>query len=160
MNNTGSNAPSCGPSPRALAVLLLRLALGSCFLYAGLSKFGLGGGPGYTATVASLSKTFNDPLLAGFPSSAFAHALPFLEAVLGALLLIGLRTRCALMLTGLTLLGFRSGLMVLHKPEMLPAQTMIYVLVLLDVAALALLESGNPLSVDACRGSCSSAPKP
>ncbi len=156
MNNT----PCSSPSPRALAVLLLRLALGSCFLFAGLTKFGLGGGPGYTATVAMLSGMFDGTMLAGFPSSSFAHAIPFLESGAGLLLLVGLRTRCALMLTGLTLLGLVFGLMVLHKPEMMPAQTMIYVLLLLDAAALTLLESGNPLSIDACRGSCTSAPKP
>ena len=156
MNNTTCSSPS----PRALAVLLLRFALGSCFLYAGLSKFGLGGGDGYAKTVAMLSGMFDKTLLEGFPSSAFAHALPFLEAGLGALLLIGLRTRCALVLTGFTLLGLVFGLMVLRNPAMVPSQTLIYVLVLMDAAALALLESGNPLSIDACRGSCTPAPKP
>ena len=162
MNNTTCSSPS----PRALAVLLLRLALGLCLLWAGLHKFGVGDPKSagmtasYQATVAGLTGMFNDTLLGGFPSSAFAHALPFLEAGSGLLLLIGLRTRCALVLAGLTLIGLVFGLMVLGKMEMLPAQTLIYVLLGLDGLALALLDAGNAFSIDACRGSCAPTPKP
>ena len=111
------NNPSCCPAPRAWAVFLLRVALGSLFLL-----FGLGG-----------------------------------------LLLLGFRTRCALVLTGLTLIGLTFGMAVLHNTDVV-AKNLVYLL--LDAAALALLDAGNPLSVDACpflgRGSCSSssAPKP
>ena len=168
MNNT---TPSCGsfpcaPAPRAFAALLLRLALGLCLLWAGLHKFGVGdpksagATASYKATVAGLTGMFNGTLLGGFPSSAFAHALPFLEAGVGLLLLIGLRTRCALMLGGLTLIGLAFGLMVLGNKEMMTPQLFIFVLILMNAVALALLESGNTLSVDTCRGSCTSAHKP
>ena len=145
------NAPSCCPGSRAWAVFLLRVVLGMCMLWAGLHKFGLGGGSGYAQTVAMLTGMFDKTLLAGFPSSTFAHALPFLEAGSGLLLLIGLRTRCGLVLAGLTLLGLGFGLMILGKPEMMTAQLLIYVLILLDAAALALLDGGNAFSIDACR---------
>ena len=135
----------------AWAVFVLRVGLGVVLFFAGLMKFGIGGGQGYAETVAGLSGMFQGTWLAGFPSAAFASALPFLEAGLGAMLLAGWRTQLALVLSGLTLAGLTFGLVVLHNKDLKPDMTLLCLLV--DAMALALLDKGNPFSLDAWRAS-------
>ncbi len=144
-------------SSGAWAVLLLRLGLGTVLFFAGLQKFGIGGGQGYSETVAMLAGMFKGTWLEGFPSQAFAGAIPFLEAGAGALLILGWRTQLALVLAGLTLIGLTLGLVALHNPDMKPDMTLLCLLV--DAMALALLEKGNPFSLDAWCAGCT-APKP
>ncbi len=149
------NTRSCCPSGRAWAVCLLRLALGMCFLFYGLHKFGIGDPKAdkgvvaaYRSTVAGLTGLFHDTWLAGFPSSSFSHAIPFLEVGLGGLLILGFRTRAALVLTGATLIGLTFGMVVMHNLDTV-AKNLVYLL--LDGVALALVDDGNAFSLDACR---------
>ncbi len=77
---------------RALAYVLLRGTLGLNILMHGLIRILTGP----AAFAGNLDKMFQQTLLAGWPAYAFGLALPWIEAVLGLLLLLGLRTRLAL----------------------------------------------------------------
>lgn len=86
--------------------LLLRLPLGLLFFFAGLNKF-LGGYGNFVRWIVSDmgEKTWlPDAML--YP---YGYALPFLELAAGALLILGLFTRPALMATGFLLLSLMFG---------------------------------------------------
>jgi thiosulfate dehydrogenase [quinone] large subunit len=86
--------------------LLLRLPLGLLFFFAGLNKF-LGGYGNFVRWIVSDmgEKTWlPDAML--YP---YGYALPFLELGLGALLILGLFTRPALIATGFLLLSLMFG---------------------------------------------------
>jgi thiosulfate dehydrogenase [quinone] large subunit len=86
------------------ATLVLRLMFGLMFLTAGLSKFGnLEGFRQY------ILGEFGNTILAGPMLEVFARALPFVEFGLGVLLTLGLLTRPALVVAGLTLLALFFG---------------------------------------------------
>lgn len=82
---------------RALACGVLRLTLGVNILLHGLTRLHSGVSGFASATVAQFAGT---PLPAALVR-VFATALPFLEAGLGLLILLGLRTRLALLAGGL-----------------------------------------------------------
>ena len=87
-----------------VSTLLLRLLLGMLFLVAGLRKFGdLAAFRGY------IHKEFDPTFLAGPLLVVFSYALPFVEVAVGALLVLGLFTRPALVLTALTLIALFFG---------------------------------------------------
>ncbi len=90
----------------SVAGLLVRLPLGLLFFFAGLNKF-LGGYGNFVRWIVSDmgEKTWlPDAML--YP---YGYALPFLELALGALLILGLFTRPALMATGFLLLSLMFG---------------------------------------------------
>ncbi|MFZ0744692.1 MAG: DoxX family membrane protein [Terracidiphilus sp.] len=76
----------------ALAYALLRATLGLNIFMHGLSRI-LVGPPVFAAT---LDKMFQQTLLSGWPVHVFGLVLPWIEAGLGLLLLLGLKTRMAL----------------------------------------------------------------
>jgi len=90
-----------------LAFVLGRILLGVDFLVHGLVRV-----PKLAAFRAGMAKNYADTLLAGPLVEAFATVLPFVEAALGALLLLGLFTRPALVggMLLLMVLVFGSGL--------------------------------------------------
>lgn len=99
----------------AFAHLLLRLIPGVLFLFAGLNKF-LGG---YLGFVNGMSGMFAEaetwlPMLMVKP---YAYVLPFAEVILGALLIVGLFTRQALVLSGLLLLSLAFGQILLGNHD-------------------------------------------
>ena len=76
----------------ALAYGLLRVTLGLNIFMHGLSR--ILAGPAVFA--GTLDKVFQTTVLAGWPVHVFGLALPWIEAGLGLLLLLGLWTRVAL----------------------------------------------------------------
>jgi len=70
------------------APAVLRLVLGVTFILAGVSK--LGNPAGFVQVIKSMA-----PYLPELLGTAYGYALPYLEVVLGALLLLGLWTRVA-----------------------------------------------------------------
>jgi thiosulfate dehydrogenase [quinone] large subunit len=89
----------------SIAYALLRMTLGvnicmhgTSRLLAGLDKF-----------VGSMMKMFQGTVLPTFLVVPFAYALPWLEAALGFLLIIGLRTREALVLGSLLMVALTFG---------------------------------------------------
>jgi thiosulfate dehydrogenase (quinone) large subunit len=91
-----------------LAYALLRLALGMNFLMHGVSR--MMDGPGDFAF--RLQQQFQHAPLPQWAVHVFGVLLPGLEALLGALLIVGLRTKPALVAAALlmTVLTFGSGL--------------------------------------------------
>lgn len=84
------------------ACLALRLLLGGLFLYASWDKIL------HPAAFASIVRDYR--ILPDALSNAVAISLPWLEAVLGALLILGRLMPGALALTNLLLLGFYAAL--------------------------------------------------
>lgn len=76
----------------ALAYVLLRAALGLDILMHGVTR--IAAGPAVFA--GTLDKMFQQTPLAGWPVHAFGLVLPWVEAALGFLLLLGVGTRIAL----------------------------------------------------------------
>jgi thiosulfate dehydrogenase (quinone) large subunit len=93
---------------REAAYALLRVTLGVIFLFFGIGKF-MGG-------IASFADGMNQRFAGKLPSAlvlAFGYTLPFAEVLIGALLLLGLFTRIALVLSGLLLVALTFGTVML-----------------------------------------------
>lgn len=95
---------------RAGGIALARWVLGLMFLCSGIGKlFNLGGFVnGYLAP--AFEKTF----LPGWMISSYGYALPFVETLLGAALILGLCRNAALLLSGLTFISLAFGKMLLQ----------------------------------------------
>ena len=93
---------------REAAYALLRVTLGVVFLFSGVGKF-MGGIGNF---VDGMEKQFAGKL----PSALvlpFAYALPFMEVLFGSLIVLGLFTSAALVLSGLLLLALTFGTVML-----------------------------------------------
>lgn len=91
------------PSSNSLGLLLARLPIGAFFLLAGYSKIKMG--------IANFVETAShSPRVPASVSpqlvSGYLHALPFLEILVGAVLIIGLSTRVAGLLGALMVISF------------------------------------------------------
>jgi thiosulfate dehydrogenase (quinone) large subunit len=94
-------------SNEALAYLILRISLGVNILIHGLVRI-----PHYQTFVDNLVHQFQPFIIPQLAVNIFAHLLPFLEAAIGLLLLLGLWTRTAAVAGGflIAVLIFGSGL--------------------------------------------------
>jgi thiosulfate dehydrogenase [quinone] large subunit len=96
---------------REAAYALLRVTLGVIFLFYGIGKF-MGG-------IGNFAGSMNQHFSGKLPSALvlpFAYALPFLEVITGALLVLGLFQVAALILGSLTVLGLTFGTVILGDP--------------------------------------------
>jgi len=126
---------------RSLAYLFLRATLGVNIMLHGVAR--LLGGPGHF--VSTLTQQFRSTPLPQPVVAAFAYSLPWIEAVLGLLVLIGLFTRVALALGALLILVLTFGSSLLQNWDVAGLQ-LIYAAV---YAALLAWVSANRFSVDA-----------
>src|SRR5712691_4301087 len=108
---------------REAAHALLRITLGVIFLFYGIGKF-MGG---ITSFVGGMNQQFSGKLPAAMVMP-FAYVIPFAETILGALILSGLFTRAALILSGLLLFGLTFGVVILGQAPTV-AHNLQYVLV-------------------------------
>lgn len=103
------------------AFLILRLFLGLRTLFAGIEKFESGGTYSFKNYYANMSRMAQGITGASFlplwATRNFAHSLGYLLIVLGAALLLGLKTRATLVLTGLLYVGLSFGLMAVEENE-------------------------------------------
>ncbi len=98
--------------PRVAAVALGRWCLGVMFLFAGIGKFPhVGGFADY------LLKQFEKTWLPSVLVSAFGHVLPFVEVILGVILLLGFFRSVALFGTGVLLISLMFGQVLLGQPQ-------------------------------------------
>jgi thiosulfate dehydrogenase (quinone) large subunit len=90
----------------SVATLLLRLMLGVLFFFAGLNKFVAG----YSASVEGIIGAMKEnSWLPEFMLIPYTYPLPFIEVILGFVLIIGFRTRLALFVAGLLLISLAFG---------------------------------------------------
>jgi thiosulfate dehydrogenase [quinone] large subunit len=112
-------------APRGLeytaAFLLLRLFLGLRTLLAGIEKFEAGGNYTFENYYANMARMASGITGASFlplwMTKSFALSLGYLLIALGAALLLGVKTRCTLVLTGLVYVGLSFGLMAVQESE-------------------------------------------
>ncbi len=97
---------------RAAALALGRWGFGVMFLVLAIGKFRTGVG----TFAAGMTKQFESAWLPAPLVKAFGYALPFVELVLGALLVVGLFRDATLLATGLLLLVLTFGQAVLGSP--------------------------------------------
>jgi thiosulfate dehydrogenase (quinone) large subunit len=124
----------------SLAYALLRIALGLNIFLHGVTR--LISGP--ANFVASLTKMFENTILPAALVVPFAYALPWLEAAIGLLILIGLRTRDALVAGSVLMLVLTFGT-TLRQDWNVAAIQLFYSVI---YAALIASVSHNRLSVD------------
>jgi thiosulfate dehydrogenase [quinone] large subunit len=113
--NDNPNSKNSSPCELTAAFILLRLFLGLRLLLAGVEKFESGG----SYSVANMSKTMTR-IATGITGASFlplwatkiyAFTLPWVLLALGLALILGLKTRVSLFLTGLVWIGLAFGLM-------------------------------------------------
>jgi thiosulfate dehydrogenase (quinone) large subunit len=124
----------------ALAYLFLRATLGLNILVHGLSRIAAG----TAAFAATLVQQFHATPLPSGMVSAFAHALPWLEAAIGLLVLLGAATRFALCAGAVLILVLTFGSTLRQDWDVAGLQ-LIYAAV---YAALLAFRDKNEFSVD------------
>ena len=100
-----------GLSPESVAGFLLRFALGVLFLFAAIGKFA---GPGPAGFANWTLQEFEATYLPRFMLIPYAYTLPYLEFVLGVVLILGIFTRTSLTVAALLLISLALGKMVLQ----------------------------------------------
>ena len=83
--------PEFGLNNKELAFLIARIGIGTNLLFHGLVRI-----PKLTGFVQGMESQFAESLLPGFMVTPMAYAIPFVELTLGIMLLLGLKTRLAL----------------------------------------------------------------
>jgi thiosulfate dehydrogenase (quinone) large subunit len=124
----------------ALAYLFLRATLGLNIFIHGLSRILVGP----AAFAATLVQQFHATPLPSGIVSAFAYALPWVEAVIGLLVLLGAATRFALCAGALLILVLTFG-STLHQDWEVAGLQLIYAAI---YAALLAFRDNNAFSVD------------
>ena len=89
---------------RSAAYAILRLALGVNMLLHGLVRL-----PHMAAFVNGMATQFQATVLPGFAVKSFGWVLPFAEGLIGLLLVLGWRTRQALVAGGLVMAALIAG---------------------------------------------------
>ena len=100
---------------------LARWSLGIGLLFIGLNKF-----PNPGAIAQAIAKPFESSWLPKALLIPYAYALPYLEVVLGILLVIGLWRNAVLFATGLLFLSLTFGQILLQKYDVV-SNNMLYV---------------------------------
>jgi thiosulfate dehydrogenase [quinone] large subunit len=109
--------------PKFAGVAIGRWALGLFFFYSGLVKI-MGGVSGFVNgyLVPLFSKTFLPSILV----TSYGYVLPYVELILGILLIVGIFRNAVLFLTGLTLISLTFGQMLLQQHAVV-ANNFIYI---------------------------------
>jgi thiosulfate dehydrogenase [quinone] large subunit len=108
---------------KQLAYLVLRLALGVNMFIHGVGR--LGGN--YEKFVAGTVGQFAASPLPALSVSIFGHIIPFLETVIGLLLVLGFATRFVSVIGGLVMVSLIFGMGILQKWDIVGIQ-MVYIL--------------------------------
>jgi len=93
---------------RSVAYALLRIAVGFAFLFYGIEKL-LGG---ILPFAQGLEKDFTKTWLPSTTVYLFGLVLPFLEVIIGSLLILGLFTRLAAVFGGIVVIVLTTGLII------------------------------------------------
>jgi thiosulfate dehydrogenase (quinone) large subunit len=128
---------------RSVAYALMRATFGITFLFFGITKFTRG----LSTFAGGMQQRFAGklPMLIVMP---FGYSLPFIEVLVGTLILLGLLNQISLVLSGLLLIVLTFGMIILGDTPTV-ANNLIYVLINF---ALLYLADYNLYSVDRLRG--------
>lgn len=103
------------------AFLILRLFLGLMALLSGLEKFESGGAYSFENYGKTMTRIANGitgaSFLPAWATKMFAMPLGYAFIVVGVMLLLGIKTRCALILLSLVWVGLGFGLMAVQENE-------------------------------------------
>jgi thiosulfate dehydrogenase (quinone) large subunit len=123
MNDTSTSSPTVSSSrcEYTAAFLLLRLFLGLRTLLAGIEKFEANKSfsfSNYTENMNRMGTAIsNYSIIPLWASKPFALSLGFLLVAFGAAVLLGIKSRVSLFLTGLLYVGLGFGLMAVQEGE-------------------------------------------
>ena len=132
--------PIAIPRDAILGYTLLRVVIGVNILSHGISRILTGP----TAYAATLVTQFQSTPLANWLVSGFGNALPWIEALLGVLILLGIKLRWTLLLAGALLAILTYGVCLIQQWEAAALQ-LIYASI---YAALLILRRWNVISID------------
>ena len=116
--NREPQAPLLGIPDRAVGYAFLRFVLGFDILMHGVSRLI----SGLAAFAEQMSNSFQNTILPVSLVRPFAQALPFIEVVVGGLVLLGLFTRAALMAGGVLIVVLMFGTTLQGKWDVLSQQ--------------------------------------
>ncbi len=105
--------------------IILRVGLGLVFLFYGIGKFQTG----VAAVADGMVKQFQHTFLPSALVRLFATLLPFGEVAVGALLILGVARRWALILAGLLILVLTAGTAILNLAPVV-ASNLVFLLVI------------------------------
>jgi len=121
MSESSSSNPAACRFEFTAAFLLLRLFLGLRTFLAGLEKFEAGGRYTFANYYANMDRMASGITGASFlplwATKNFAHSLGYLLLLFGALILLGIKSRVSLTLTGLLYVGLAFGLMAVQESD-------------------------------------------
>lgn len=121
MSDTSAPSTPVRNADYTAAFLLLRLFLGLRTFLAGLEKFEAGGKYSFENYYTNMARMASGITGASFMplwmTKTFAMSLGYLLLVFGTMLLLGIKTRCSLILTGLLYIGLSFGLMAVQEAE-------------------------------------------
>lgn len=133
------------PRYREIAYALLRLTVGVMFFFYGVGKFIRG----LDEVATGFGERFAESPLPDILAELFGFVLPFLEVILGSLLILGLFTRTALVGAALLIIALTFGTVMEPDPGTV-AYNVNYALI---IFALLWLSEHNSFSIDHYRHS-------
>lgn len=121
MSDSTHTSPESGRGELTGAFLILRLFIGLRTFMAGLEKFETNGSYSFANYYSNMKHMAQGITGASFlplwATRNFADSLGYLLIVLGATVLLGIKTRASLFLTGLLYVGLSFGLMAVQENE-------------------------------------------
>ncbi|HWB54709.1 MAG TPA: DoxX family protein [Tepidisphaeraceae bacterium] len=143
--------PFASPTSASVGLLIVRVPMGLYFVMAGWAKiFSLG----VTNFVSKASGNL-PPFLPDYLGKSYLYLLPFFELSMGALLIMGLWTRLAGLITSLILISIIWAVTGISDPNLPFHQNVIF----LSVTLLLLFAGGGSFTVDRMIRSGMSGPK-
>lgn len=120
MSDNSSPKPA-SPCELTAAFLILRLFIGLRTLLAGIEKFESGGNYSFANYYKNMARMANGITSASFlplwATKTFAMSIGYVLVTLGLAVLLGLKPKVSLALTGLTYVGLSFGLMAVQENE-------------------------------------------
>ena len=101
-----------------MGYLMFRITLGINFLFHGITRFG----SHYDVFVSRTVAEFAESPLPEFVVNLFAHSIPIVEFTLGALLIVGFKTRWALILSSAQIALLMTGMCILERWDVVGIQ--------------------------------------
>ncbi|AKP52749.1 DoxX family membrane protein [Cyclobacterium amurskyense] len=129
---------------KSMSYVFIRLGIGISMLGHGLVRI-----PKLTAFSEGMLKNFKDSLLPNFMLIPFTYALPFVEFLIGFLLILGWQTKNAAVIGGVLMLILIGGTSLIENWGALPSQ-MIHLLFFVLVYEF---NQSNTLALDKSQGS-------